>query len=434
MSTGHLRITLSEYGSFRSITTDAHVLGIRPEDFPPILRRCLTQATGVSHFHEALQVRGDEYRLTGICGLFTVAPGVEFEITPKFLVPDAPNWQDDLVTVALLGRYGHLIGTDAVSAGMSHIRTVSDALGITLARLIARNLKKPIRTYLSVHWRDYVIDGELDPESYWDFDEFGFQQTGLALSRDNPWNATISAALDELCLEVSSSDLANKLRALSTILGAAKGPPLRRMRIPARHRQWSTSYDLAASIIRGSGLSFTTASDYFLPGFLMRSSEAWEDFLGNMLRLSSRRFGLARGAIPLGQRGLPRDEGSWKSFSVTPDFRLTDEEGNHIALADAKYRTRIDENGEERLAIAAGDLYEMMAFLEAADCDVGFLIYPTTSATARDCGAWKIFEQVVIGDQSIYGVGISIAGISKPKGIQAFAHGLADAIEQPWAA
>lgn len=85
-------------------------------------------------------------------------------------------------------------------------------------------------------------------------------------------------------------------------------------------------------------------------------------------------------------------------------------------LIDAKYKGRGDGS---RLTIADSDVYEALAFMEAAKVNLVFLIYPS-SRTLNGLGTIDTFTQVTIGSRRIVGVTVQMEGVSRPFGLRHF--------------
>lgn len=370
-------------------------------------------------------------RVAGVAGLVRVSPFFELELVPKFLDHRQAGWREDFFYLATLSRHGRLLPAEQLGAGT---RAESD-----LATLVARamigmywaNHRRPLRTYRRQRVQDFAVDGDVEPDSVFLPEAEGFDQQVIRYTRQNDFNATISAASQSLLPEVSDPQTRRQLVRLCEVL-APQAPPRssRHRAVPSRAKRWQSLFDLALEVLDGFGVSFTPGR-LRAPGYVLSTWQMWEDLVTLALRLGlgSARVA-AQVAAPLGDRTIRGDLGVVKHGKVwvTPDIVFREDAHRAPVLIDAKYKARTD---VPRTRIGESDIYEALAFASAAGATTVILVYPAAAVVPADTaalGSCREFERITVSDVSVIGIAVESSGISKTGGLRTFSAGLATGI------
>lgn len=360
-------------------------------------------------------------RVDQLAGLIRLTPTIELQVVPKFLDVKDDSWQDDFFLLALFSQSGRVLPRDRVRAGISTRSDLATLVGQTLVRMVNENQRRPIRTYSMREVQDFSLDGDVDPMEFAVLDPEGLRQTVLNLRRDNPFNAALSAAMTTLLQEVRDSETRKQLTRAIHNLGRQSALPAKLPQfLPARYREWQSPYDLARQVLEGFGVGYSP-QHLHAPGFVLRTWSTWQSLVVAALRTGLPNATVA--ATPpytLGKRALA-------DMDVTPDA-VVSIDGAPRLVVDAKYRTR-----EDRAAtIAASDVYESMAFMEATDTTRTVLIYPrpASEGPAMEVGSTRLFETVTIGSRIIEGFTAEVRGISGIDGFARFSSQLASTVSE----
>ncbi|HYL56663.1 MAG TPA: hypothetical protein VEU73_13915 [Gemmatimonadales bacterium] len=432
---GQGRLSLTEYGKWRSLGEAAITLGTTREALATQLD------TASRRISEALGVRGcielgeGRFRVVDVAGIIRLSGRVELEVAPKFLSLTDPLWREDYFALAALSRYGRLLPREALQADSRSRSWLPDLLARAIVNLYDRAYRRPLREYRNRTWTAFSLDGEVEPESVAWPDAEGFLQAGLMLGRENTFNRVIQDAMTKVMPEVRDGDARAELLACLLRLGPQGGRlPKQLPRLPARHRHWLDLYDLAKDVLRGFGtkyrddlLSIVRGS---LPGFVIRTADSWETlvFLAARLGFPSRKVQ----KIPhlLGTR-RSQLSGAVTPFSVTPDVTVVGT-GEATLIIDAKYKTQSSPSAREAPGIAATDVYEALAFLEAAKQQFAVLVYPMSGSAEGEAhpGVTQHFEAVVTGGKTVHGITLDVRGISKSGSLASIGRGLERAVSE----
>lgn len=114
-------------------------------------------------------------------------------------------------------------------------------------------------------------------------------------------------------------------------------------------------------------------------------------------------------------------------LDVTPDVMIV-VNGTPALVVDAKYRTREGTTP----SVAAGDIYEPLAFMRATVTTSAVLLYPRPSdaGPAMPVGSVGVFERVTVGSEQIVALTVECRGISATDGYGQFASRLSSAVQQ----
>jgi hypothetical protein len=340
--------------------------------------------------------------------------GIELEIRPKFLDGVNDSWREDFLFIAMATQFGRVLPREALAAATSERADLSDLVARAMVQLFDRSYRRPLRLYRQRDWRGWEIDGEVDPESLYLPTDEGFAQEGLHLDKGNPFNRTISTGMKALLPSLRSSDarqsLSHRLNRLGPQQDAGK---LRTGRLPTRHSHWQDLFDLCQAVSGDKRLAYGDGGPGFLPGFLLDTASAWESLMlmGARLGLPSRTVG--KRSHPFGIVQYPT--GDRVELNATPDISVSGgAEGPFIA--DAKYKA-VDAS-----ELSRADLYELLAFMRAAGCMVGLLLYPSTAVPTASAtpGETVPFARLDVDGRLVVACHVDVRGLSQREGLWRF--------------
>lgn len=273
----------------------------------------------------------------------------------------------------------------------------------------------PIRTYQKHVLRQFDIEGDLDEETVLLPDKDGFTQTVTEFTQKNDYNAVIVAAAQTLSQSVSDFDLRARLTRAVFRLGPQGGlPGLIPNTVPSRFRNWSDIYGLSVDVLDGYGIDYINQGEIRGPGFVVRTSDAWEEFIRQALIV-----GMKDCTVAFQERHLfaRRDNTMVK---VKPDYTIRSNDGRML-LVDAKYKY----NDATKKTISNADIYEGWAFMDASGIHKLVLLYPYAGGDMD--GSFEQFQSVTDDDNLIIGVRVNpkMAGL---KGLTRFAEALSEYI------
>lgn len=345
------------------------------------------------------------WKADGIAGLLRLNSQVELEVVPKFLDPSSTTWRLDFFLLAVLVKTGHLLVHDEISAGAQDRGDLATLIARSFLTLHAENQRRPIRGYKRVQQADYAIDGDVEWESLVLPEPDGFRMSRLVLAQQNPFNATLAAAVTVLIPEVADGDTQAQLKALARALAPQLPPPTIFPPLPQRHSAMQRVYDLAQLVVEGLGLDLKGGT-FAGPGFVLSTWSAWQSLCEELVRR----------ALPdhkvVGQKRWLLGYRGTEPVYTTPDISPLTGSTTEFLL-DAKYKTRI----ERKPSISSSDVYEALAFLRAADAQHISLLYPSIrSVVDLPLGEWIEFDRVNVDALEIEGLEIQIQGISRRGG------------------
>jgi 5-methylcytosine-specific restriction enzyme subunit McrC len=355
---------------------------------------------------------GTLVRAAGIAGIVRLTPTLELEIIPKFLRAETP-WQEDFFQLALLSRHTQLLSSAPVAASLHQKSDLTTIIAMNLLALIRANRRNPLRTYQIRRWFDFEVDGDLEPESFFDVSEEGFAQSLPTFSRVNPFSILIDHALRLLANEVSNPSLAAQLRNEITGPKAHAEFNPAPLRAPSRHRRWQPILDMAYLICEEFGGSLRMGR-LSAPGFVLDTWRAWEDAITFAIRRSRSSSAIVRSqtVLTLGNRTRGTQT---KPATTTPDVLI--EQEAEILVVDAKYKGR----PTDEYRVINTDLYEALAFLKAADANRAILLYPSDGLSTPDLtGTVEEFERISVDSLTVIGARVVVQGIGERGGLLRF--------------
>ena len=350
---------------------------------------------------------GGSWKADGIAGLLRLNSRVELEVVPKFLEPSSASWRSDFFLLAVLVRTGHLLVHDEISGDVQERDDLATLIARALLAVHAENERRPIRGYRRVRRAEFAIDGDVEWETLTLPGADGFEVSVLELTRRNPYNATMAAAVHILIPEVADGDTQAQLQALARHLSPQAAPPAIYPPLPPRHSGWQRTYDLARLIVEGLGLNLNGGT-FSGPGFVLSTWSAWQALCEEVVRR----------ALPdhkvVGQKQWTLGHRGSEPVYATPDISPL---VGPLAplLLDAKYKTRVG----RKPRISASDLYESLAFLNAASAPSMNLLYPSLlKPTDQPLGQWAMFDKVDVGSLTVEGHEVQVQGISQRGGFR----------------
>lgn len=420
------RWSLVEYGEPSEIVGSiADSVGLTRPQVRELLVNCGARVGKTLGFSKnPISASGDSVRAIDVAGLLRAAPGIEIEISPKFLGLDAtnPKWREDFFFLATLSQHGRLLPSDRLTASTGERGDLHTLVARAMTDMFWDNHRRPLRSYRTHRFSDFSFEGDIEPEEIIQPGLDGYEQTTIIYDRSNIYNATILAAAKEILPNLRDPSVIAKLerviQALTPQRRLVEGP--RSRMLPSRARRWQPLYDLSVEVLKGFGLSFKSGSAR-APGYLLNTWRVWEDLLGFSLQLGlgSNRVRLQNPSkLGIRHRIVDGKIESTMPATVTPDAMVFDVVHDKVSfLIDAKYKGHIEDG---RTRISESDLYEALAFLSTTDCTTIILAYPSLSTTSLSLGETRSFEQITVDKFNIIGVEVETKGISSCGGLLRF--------------
>lgn len=340
------------------------------------------------------------WRMDGIAGLIRLNEHVELEVVPKFLDPESVTWRMDFFVIATLVQTGYLLAHDEIAADVADRGALASLIARSLLSMHEENQRRPIRGYRRRALSDFSLDGDVDWESLRLPDPDGFRISTLELTKRNPYNATLVAALATLIPEVSDADTQAQLEIRARDLSPQSRPPTVFPPLAPRFRGWEAAYELSQLVASGLGLDLVSGK-FTGPGFVLSTWKAWQQLCEEVVRRANPgRHVTGQARMTLGVRGD-------RPVEVTPDISVERGASTRLLL-DAKYKTRF----ARASLIRSSDLYESLAFVRAADSDYIALLYPSSrSVEDLNTGEWRRFDQIRVDEITVDGIEVQVQGL-----------------------
>lgn len=386
------RIVLIEDKPYKEpIPSLAIRLGIEPYD----LMSCLSAADAYLckrlSLNGSLHIERNRFSFERVAGIFPVCDQLEIEVVPKFMDGNEA-WRADFLLLLARTKWGLLAERQMISTTRSKDRGISDALAMVFLSMFDSVSHVPIRTYRRKQIRQFEIEGDLFEESVVLPERDGFLQDVTEFTRQNIYNAVIVEVTRLLINSVTDFDLKSRLIRVATQLGGQSrldaAPP---RSVPSRFRGWQDLYSLCIDILDGYGIDYISQGEMLSPGFVVRTSDAWEEFLRQTLVAGLKDCRVAF------QEKHPFARRDAAVMKVRPDYILRTPDG-HALLVDAKYKSHDASVG----TISNSDVYEGRAFMEATGIQRLVLLYPYGSPVGG--GHFAEFQHVRDDGWDIYGV------------------------------
>lgn len=412
--------SLSEYGKFTSFDTVANTLGIDVLTFKKLFNKAIrTLAVSVSKSNFIEYKNGDYFRFTGIAGILILSPRCRLEIIPKFLNESNTDWREDFLRISLITGYGKLSRDSFTSSSHSNKNDLFDIITQTWIGLFESHSRFLIRKYIKTTWFDFNLDGEIDEEDLLVPTQDGFMQTGIRLSRSNSYNAILFNAAkilrQQALMPIDSARLDRAIKLLENAM-MDKNRSKKRSSSNLRDSKWADILHLSNIILLGGSIGYSGAGASLLPGFILKTHEAWEKLIFMAVQKSFSSLKISKKGYTLGMR--TDKDGNKKPLSSTPDIIITLEDGS-LLLADAKYKIVADDDAKSKSAIiSSSDIYESLAFLRASKSEKLLLFYPNRQSVLFPSTTLQPVEIFSCDSENIIAFTIGVIGISSPLGFE----------------
>lgn len=326
-------------------------------------------------------------RAQGIAGFLQIED-TAIEIRPKFLSTASDHsWRRALWQILTLVEDEPNLEAASTAAIVENEESFSDLLGwILLDSIRLARLQGVPRAYTEERGVLPVLRGRIDLSRVVEIISRPYLLPCVydSFSENIPLNRLIRWATAQLALLVNSPRLGRLLTdEAEGFTGVDPVPPgiveAERMSLPVQYQHLDPALHVSRLLLRRQSLQH--AEDEFrAPGFLWKSSDIFERFVGYLL-----------------QRVL-EDEPSWRLESsrqllaikassnifTRPDYRVVSNSGA-ITVLDAKYK--VWRKGKRPLA---QDVYQVMAAGRINKCSMVFLVYPLSGITEPTPITWSI--------------------------------------------
>lgn len=389
------RIVITEGQLYSAaIDTLASELGIERYDLLDSLYKADAYLCKRLSISRSLRVERDHFSFDRVAGIFPVSDLFEVEVVPRFMT-GSEDWRADFLLLLARSRWGSISDHHSVKASRSVESGISDVMAMVYLAMFSKVAHVPIRTYKQRRINSFEIEGSLDEETVFLPDKDGFAQTVTEFSRRNPYNAVIREAACQLSHSVEDFDLRAQLLKVTFNLGAqGQLPPVYPRTVPSRFSNWSELYEISVGILEGYGIDYTNQGDVLSPAFIVRTANAWEEFLRRSLLLGMKHCTVA---FQEQHRFAARDK---SEVRVRPDYILRASDGRRL-LVDAKYKFADAKRG----TISNADIYEGWAFMKATGITKLVLLYPY--ANEDKLAYFEEFQHVCDDEHQIIGVRVN---------------------------
>lgn len=362
----------------------------------------------------SLRFEHDRFMFKRVAGIFPVTDQLEIEVIPKFMIGDE-LWRSDFLLLLARTRWGVIAEHQMIAASRSKERGINDSLALVFLTLFEKVSHIPIRTYSQRTVRSFEIEGDLEEESILLPDNDGFEQNVTEFTRHNDYNAVIASAAHVLAVSTKDFNLRARLeRALQQLGPQDSVPMIVPHAVPSRFRNWTELYGLCIDILDGYGIDYLNQGEVMSPGFVVRTSDAWEEFIRQALVA-----GMTDCTVAF-QEKHPFAKRDNSVVRVRPDYILRSKTGSSL-LVDAKYKY----SDAKKKTISNADIYEGWAFMEATSIQRLVLLYPYSAGNGKP--TFEAFQHVWNSNKEIIGMRVNPA-FEGSEGYRHFSKELAAAI------
>lgn len=314
---------------------------------------------------------GEIFSFKSIAGLIQVSPNFELEIVPKFL-SENDRWRSEFLFLLSSYRWSAFFPERQVKYGLSTESSISDVMASIFLSMFDEARHLPIRTYTRKVIDGFELEGELEEESIFFPAQDGFRQYETRLTKENPYNQVIASAARILQADSQNYELKKSLNKILSVLGPQiivnRSTP---RFVPPRYSKWERLFQFSLAIIEGRGVDYSDPEELAGPGYIVRTADAWEDFVYSVLCESLPPHSVSfKESFTLGSR-IQTETGKRRNLTVTPDYFVRSNT-SFICAADAKYKF----SNDGKLSVSNADVYECCAFMKASDSKQIVLIYP----------------------------------------------------------
>lgn len=358
-----------------------------------------------------LRLDRQHFSFSRIAGIFRVNDCLEIEVVPKFLT-GSEAWRADFLLLLTRTRWGVTTGQQMVGVLASREHGISDTLAMVFLAMFDEVCHVPVRSYQRRVIHSFQVMGDLDEESIVMPELDGFSQGITEFSRCNEFNAVISHAAQVLMTATIDFSLRARLQRVISFLGPQRGlTSYRPKRVPSRFANWTEIYDLSTDILDGYGIDYLNQGGLQSPGFVVRTSDAWEEYIRQALVLGM------RGCVVSFQEKHRFAKRDHSFVQVRPDYVVRADDGRAV-LVDAKYKY----SDAKAKTISNADIYEGWAFMKATGIPRLLLLYPYADGDMEE--KFELFQSVADEENEIFGIRVN-PQIRKSSGPTVFADELA---------
>lgn len=403
-----MKLTIIEYGRGSDVPGNVVPLVDRANK---VIQRALQSK------RDYLVVTDGKLRARGIAGAIRLSKDIELDIVPKILEGQGEqNWREPLFLLAALSRFGDILAGEHIHSNTAYQDSLYDIAGRVLAREYLAHRRKPIRQYRRERFADFSVDGEIDFDRAFERDPDGIPQERVSFDKANPFNSTIQSAMRIVLPYVRSAPVRQMLNRAVEEYGTQFDMGRRRLKVPARNKEWAGAYTLASDIVSGMGSSLEDG-EIMSPSFIVDTWRIWEWLVTTALKagLGSPFQVIPQAAIPWGVKWMHEKS---SVVNVFPDVVVHDGDPTRpLFLVDAKYK--LLPNGKF-IDVDRADLYEAFAFCRAAGAKRLFLAYPAAMDSEMDCGSIIHLTNYEMDDVTISVIKIAFGDVSKRGELTAF--------------
>jgi len=335
-----------------------------------------------------------EIRAEGVTGIVRI-DDIDFEIAPKFLDSNQHDWQTALWRILAFAK-GGLTGGKPTQATKSSNQALVDLLAEAFVKSYTKgSLRGLPQTYRSTQHVCASPRGSLDMSQIKLMASYPWKYpcTIDVLSADTPLSSLIRWAATCLSSMVSSPSLIQSLRYLVGSLSFVRTPvphaiEARKIKLSPQYRELEDALNIALLLLEGSGLTYSSG-ERSLTGFLWNSDVVFENFMFFLCKEYARKNQLAVSKRPHFFGNLVYGHGG--SLETIPDIVFRNNEGEIVAIADAKYKRY----GERP---SSSDVYQVLSDAHILGVNKVSLLYPVSQHRHRS--TWEIPS--LLGAENVY--------------------------------
>lgn len=373
-----------------------------------------------------LSISNGKVKASGVAGIIKLNSDIELEIMPKFIVREsAAEWRATLYLLSALSKHGNIMISERIKANASHTDSLYDMAGRMLAEEYLANRRKPVRKYRKEKYTGFVIDGDIDFDSYFEINPNGYKQSRVRFDKVNIFNATIVRAMQIVLPYVSDIKAKNILSTAVGELGNQNFFNLPKQKVPTRNKEWENAYNLSYDIVQGLGASYEVGK-FYAPGFVANTWQMWEWLITTAATIGTKDKKVI--SQKCSRWGTKKSKDKEFAVNVFPDVAVYDK-NSMVApeyLVDAKYKLLVNEATGE---IERSDLYEAYAFCKSLQTNTIFLAYPIQAEDGITLGTIMGKTLYEVSDIKVYVVMVAFGNIRERGGIYTFSKCFVEGIE-----
>lgn len=346
---------------------------------------------------------------------FVPLGGFAVEVAPKFLTPAGANneqWRRSLW--AILARvYKTPVLGSATLGQVTASNYLPDLLGmVLLGSLLASKPNGRPMGYTTEQGRLGHLQGRLDVGRIMDLLTFPGEVPCEydVYSEDVTTNRLLRWAAEQLSSQVRSVRLSHDLlEEAVAIKTASPFPPslidAERISLPTHHAVLQPAVTVGQLLLVGRGLQHGNGSQE-LPGFLWKSAEVFERFVGYLIqRVVRTRFTGVRVADQRVRLADPSSQGS-RSLWTVPDVRLEGTDRS-LGVLDAKYKVWQSQP-------SPSDTYQVITGAWLRNCKAAGLVYPSPEGVDKNPLAWRLLGPE--NPKALWALFVNLTDVGKPSG------------------